>query len=506
MDTTTNNKGQGLPTPAGVMLAANAIERADRLFLENNVLRAAGVIFCHDKRQAAKQIAPITNLEEVAKRPITVEPHPAYGQPGPAAFRVFLGMMKKLSDYGQPVPNKIFLTQAELARLMGRAWAGTTGKQIVRALWQLRRTAITMAFHDRATGDWQIEDFNLATHLLVSGRDNQVRACVITIPEVVQRSLQERYFSCLNYSRLQGLSTVATALYLRLYHHFANLHENGGRNGAVIVRKRYDAICKEWLGGLTVLGFKSKIMSEQLGPHLDALKACGFLKSYGLDRAKNEETFVLTFRPGRAFFEDYEQFYKNRFQNELQFQYHAEEREMHRPMEVVRLFHEKRTGQSHATASLNENEVELAQSFIEQLDYEGALGFLDYGLAKARSTKFDVQNLAGLNAYLPSFIANRDAISRSKEIAEGKARAEHEQREQEAYEVFRRQHAERVLAEAPQNVREEIEAAARAEAAGRYSLGGRPTELGYQLARRRIVAERLGTPSFDEWKAKRRLN
>ena len=66
---------------------------------------------------------------------------------------------------------------------------------------------------------------------------------------------------------------------IRLIHHFSNLHEHASR-GTVQFRKRYDAICHEWLGGLTVLGHKSKILREQLGPHLDNLVASQFLRSY----------------------------------------------------------------------------------------------------------------------------------------------------------------------------------------------------------------------------------
>ena len=47
---------------------------------------------------------------------------------------------------------------------------------------------------------------------------------------------------------------------------------NDAKNDATLVlQKRYEAICTEWLGGLKVLQHKSKIIGEQLGTHLDQL-------------------------------------------------------------------------------------------------------------------------------------------------------------------------------------------------------------------------------------------
>jgi hypothetical protein len=57
------------------------------------------------------------------------------------------------------------------------------------------------------------------------------------------------------------------------------------------------------------LQHKSKIVREQLGVHLDQLVQTGVLSSYSLDKAKTRDGFVFMFRPGSAFFNDYERFY-----------------------------------------------------------------------------------------------------------------------------------------------------------------------------------------------------
>jgi hypothetical protein len=100
----------------------NAPQRVERLFMENNLLRIMGFLFCHDKRVASAHTAALTNIEELVKHPITIEPHPTYGQPGPGHFKVFLAILKKLSDYGRPVPNKVYFSRAELARPGARIW------------------------------------------------------------------------------------------------------------------------------------------------------------------------------------------------------------------------------------------------------------------------------------------------------------------------------------------------------------------------------------------------
>jgi hypothetical protein len=124
---------------------------------------------------------------------------------------------------------------------------------------------------------------------------------------------------------------------MRLFFHFANLYD--GRNGKRLAfQKRYDDVCNEWLGGLTVLKYKSKIIGEQLGQHLDQLVRAGFLESYVIGSAKNGEGFVLSFRPGVTFFEDYERFYRRRHQGELQWGANDDRQQIGTPAECAANF------------------------------------------------------------------------------------------------------------------------------------------------------------------------
>src|ERR1700719_4707897 len=107
----------------------------ERLFMENNLLRVMGFLFCHDKRAAPTHTTELTTIDELVKRPITIEPHPSYGQPGPGHFKVFVEILKKITDFGPPVPNRVYFSRAELARLTDRSWSGNTGKQLINFLY-----------------------------------------------------------------------------------------------------------------------------------------------------------------------------------------------------------------------------------------------------------------------------------------------------------------------------------------------------------------------------------
>src|SRR5439155_2505631 len=108
--------------------------------------------------------------------------------------------------------------------------------------------------------------------------------------------------------------------------------------------KRYDDICAGWLGGLYVHTNISTIERDQLGPHLRALKRANFLASYVIAEAANGDGFVIRFRPGQVFFEDYGRFYRGRHQGEMQFEFHEDRQEVGEPLKVAYLFIEKRTG------------------------------------------------------------------------------------------------------------------------------------------------------------------
>src|SRR3984885_8166470 len=293
---------------------ANDTQRADKLYMESNLLRVAGALFCHDQRVAGKRTAIIELNRGIDEKHIVIRPDPRLGQPGPLAHKIFVALLKKHSDYGKPIRSEIHFTRREIGRLIGRKrWGGRDSKQLSRALHEIHYTFVTT--HFKQPGGRFIEhSFTIFPEILIERREfssDPIEACTITLAEPIVRSLQDEHFTCLNHALMQQLGTIGQGLYMRLFFHFAT-HYDGHRRNRLSFKKRYDDICAEWLGGLTVLKHQSKIVGEQLGAHLKQLAAIGFLASYQIAPAMGREGFVLTFRPGTQFFADYQRFYANR--------------------------------------------------------------------------------------------------------------------------------------------------------------------------------------------------
>src|ERR1700681_4709614 len=251
----------------------SSAQSGDKLYMESNLLRVAGVLFCHDQKAAGKRSAPIELNAGVIEKHIVVRPDPKLGQPGPLAHKIFVALVKKHSDYGRPIRNEIHFTRREIGRLIGRKeWGGRDSEQLSRALHEIHYTFITTRFKD-ANGRYVEHSFNIFPEIWIERREfasDPIEACTVSLADPIVRSLRDEHFVCLNHTTMQQLGTIGQALYMRLFFHFANLYD-GASIERLGLQKRYDDICSEWLGGLTVLKFRSKIEQEQLGPHLRRL-------------------------------------------------------------------------------------------------------------------------------------------------------------------------------------------------------------------------------------------
>ena len=115
--------------------------------------------------------------------------------------------------------------------------------------------------------------------------------------------------------------------------------------------------------------------------------------SYTLTPAERRDGFVLTFRPGLAFFADYQRFYTNRFQRGIQFQFHEEKKAIGEAHQVAYLFAEKRTGQKRDTIPyVSTKDVETAKELLSYIPMAEIPGFFDYALSEANKTNFDIHD------------------------------------------------------------------------------------------------------------------
>ena len=263
------------------------LARPERLFHEINLLHLEGHYFAFDPKAANVFPDPMKSVEKRLlnpkineEQPIEVIPHPGYGKPSVFAYKVYQAILKKLSDYGHPVPEGVSFGHRELMRLVGRtSTGGKNSKELVRVLNQFRNTAINCWFYDKQTKTAGNLSFSFANRFLYTykGRGS-ISLVTLWLDPLLIKSINNHYTFCLNFARMEKLEPISVALYKHLYFHFSNIY-SAKRSEDFVFRKDYEEICRAWLGGLKVLRYKAKIKQEQLGKHLDALKNTPSLKA-----------------------------------------------------------------------------------------------------------------------------------------------------------------------------------------------------------------------------------
>jgi hypothetical protein len=481
----------------------------DKLYMENTLLRVAGALFCHDQKRAATHTHEIELNRGVKDKRILIRPNARYGQPGPLAHKVFVAIIKKHSDYGRPVRDEVSFTQRELARLIGREqWGGSASDQIIRALQEIQSTFIETGVFNKERNQWIEHTFNIFPEITIARRDEHsptMEGCSVLLARPILASLKDNHFTCLNHFLMGRLGSIGQALYMRLFYHFANLYD-GHHKDRLKFEKRYDDICAEWLGGLKVLLYKSDILKDQLGGHLKQLVEAGLLSSWHLEKAQTREGFVISFRPGPTFFADYARFYRNQHQSALQWNYHADRREIGEPLKVARLFQEKLLGKSTTPlAFVSPKDVETARQILTRVDFGEVPAFIDYALAEAKKTKFDVKTLGGLKQYLAVYFQSRVHRVATKATAAAVEVRRRQEADQLAYERFRRSFTETLFSSLPAKERASIEQLAHNKAP-QFAAKGSLAKTMYEIEKNRITATRYANkiPAFDDWKSLQR--
>ena len=481
------------------------LQTADPVYLENTLLRVFGVLFCHDPKRARSRSGKIELNRGVDEKNIVVRFDSEYAQPGPFAHKVAMAVIRKQSRFGTPAQKQISFSQRELMRLAGRkTWGGRDSDELIRALKQIRYTHVVAHFKNE---DRYIEhDFSIFNEVLIERRaslTDPITACTVVVADPIIQSLNDKHFTCLNHALMQELSSVATAFYLRLFYHFAT-HYDGKHLERVSFKKRYDDICLEWLGGLTVLKYRSDIVRDQIGSHLSQLVELGFLRSFDIAPAETRKGFVITFRPGARFLSDYNTFYARRFQGDFQFNFHEENRTIGDPHQVAYMFVEKRTGQKReGIPYVSTKDVQTAKDLLATIPIDQMSDFLDFALSEARKTRFDLQTLGGVRQYLNGY---SEVLERRKAEVARTAAYQARQREENLrsdYNYYLRAAAAALFQSLPRH--EQIELEASAQSKTRTPMGGTGflAKTLFVLERDRLTIERYPGKvlSFDQWKA-----
>jgi hypothetical protein len=485
----------------------NPRQQAEPVYLESTLLRVFGVLFCHDPKRARSRTGKIEINRGVAEKGIAVRFDPEYAQPGPFAHKVAMAVIRKQSGFGRPAQKAISFSQRELIRMTGRKnWGGRQSEELALALKQIRYSHVLA--HFKREDRFVEHDFSIFNEVLIERRASHtdpIVACTIVIADPIIQSLNDKHFTCLNHALMQELSTIGGAFYMRLFYHFAT-HYDGHHLDRIVFKKRYDDICTEWLGGITVLKHRSKILGEQLGTHLDQLVSLGFLRSYALAPAESRDGFVLTFRPGDRFKADYQTFYTRRSPGEVRFTFHDENRAIGDPHRVAYLFMEKRTGRKpEATAYVSSKEVETAKELLAHLSLAQIPDFLDYALAEAGKTRFDLQTLGGVRQYLNGYQQSRVRRTATKSAVEARQSEQRQTQLRLDYDQYRRTEAQRLFDRLPAGQKAEIEAQAQAKLSADGPVSDYMVQTLIRVEKLRLTIERhpAHVADFEQWSASR---
>jgi hypothetical protein len=483
------------------------IARPERLFHEINLLHLEGRYFTFDPKAANTISDPMKSIEKRFRNPeintvepVEIIPHPGYGKPSVFAYKVYQAILKKLSDYGYPAPETVSFGHREIMRLVGRAsTGGKNSKELAKVLNQFRNTAINCWLYNKSTGEAANLSLSLVTTFLYTYKQRgQISLFTLWLHPFLIKSINDHYTFCLNFARMEKLESISIALFKHLYFHFSNIY-SAKQSKDFMFRKNYAEICRTWLGGLKVLRYRSDILKDQLGKHLEALKKVRLIKSYDIEKNVNGDGFNLIFHPGPGFFEDYERFYSRRLQGELPFTFSIDEREIQKPQEIVMYFYQKLYGTNEVgNLGFSEKETAFAVSLLEKYSIAEIQGFIDYGLAEAKKTNFDIKTLGGLKKYYVPY--TKQVAARLRAAAkEDQGRQKQEQECQlSAYDSYRQEEITKIRGTLSTGEIDAIENSARQDLEGKHP--GSKIFSGWIRQRAdRVLAQKCGILSFEEW-------
>ena len=484
----------------------------EKLMQELNLLRIEGRYFCFDPQEAARRTEQrefteeIKTVEDIVEKPIRINPHPDFGWPGVLAYKVMHALLKKVSDQGYPFPESVTVSNQEIARMIGReSFDGKASSEFFRAIMQLQSTRVWCSMYDKERSKWRTIAFSVIHTLRADIEETKTgkrlkNATFHLAPDIVQ-SLNRRYISILNYAKLTDLAPIGVALYKRLFFHFSNLYQN---TKDISFRKDYETICNEWLGGLKKWKYKSQIISNQLGRHLDDLKDTGLIQAYEVEKNAAGDGHNLTFYPGRGFFEDYDQAYGGGVQLGLELDTSAQQ-ESPDSRAVVAYFHRQRLDtDALEQQSFTDKELDFARELLDDQPLDQVESFIDFALSKAQQTNYDVQTLVGIRQYRGDFNAYRQ--ERQKEIQERKRKrrrrkeAEREQAIEDRYFCLRKERIAAIKSSLTDDELSALKEECEKEIAEESSTDTPGFEIFVRQKMDSKLAQRADVPSLEEWK------
>jgi hypothetical protein len=483
-------------------IVIHPLAKAPEPFLEEiNTVRLEGRYFAFDPKRANTK--PARQEFKDGERKLEIVVHPEYGHPSVLAYRILQHVFLKITKEGKPFPDVVSFSYREIGRLIGRdVFGGRDVQQIENAIKQLKNTEVI----ETTTSEMKNKTRKVSYSLIVTSGiitegttgKGRIQAVALQIHPLIMESMRRDHFIILNWPVIADLPPLSATLYKRLYLHFSNLYQNQHSATSLSFEKDYETTCAEWFGGLKPWRYKADI-ERQLKPHFEALKRAGLIKSAEIIRRAKGAGFKIVFKPGKGFFRDYDHFYLGKGTRILQFERAADEAKVQKPLVITRYFFEQRLGTTNLDDQrFTEGDIQFARDLIERIGYDECRPFIDFALTSAKSTKFEVKTLRGIEQYLVAWEANKEQREKARVKEQQRAREAHNKALEEAYDTMARRHAVSYLESLPLEKR----AAIRTEAEERtiQKTGkGIAFESFIAIEERRIALEHQPVPSFKEW-------
>ena len=223
-------------------------------------------------------------------------------------------------------------------------------------------------------------------------------------------------------------------------------------------------------------------------------------KSYAIEKNADGDGFNLICYPGPGFFEDYDRFYSRRMQAELPVTFAIDENTIQKPQEIVLYFHQQLHGGADTIEEFgfSEKETLFASSLLEKYSVEETKAFIDYGLAEARKTKFDIHSIGGLKKYYAPYIKELQEKAKAKVRDIEDQKSQENDRRHRAYEAYRATEITRIRTILPTHEIEQIENDVRHELEAKHP-GSKIFSGWVRQHADHMLAEKHGILSFEKW-------
>jgi hypothetical protein len=270
-------------------------------------------------------------------------------------------------------------------------------------MMQLQSTRISCSIHNKGKKEHLEVNFMFLPTTLFSSKENAITECVVEVHDVIVASLNRHHAIWLNAQKLSALEPIAAAFYKRLFYHFSNTYTARKARSTLKFEKDYDAICREWLGGLKSMKYRS-LIQQQIGVHLDAVAATGLISRYEIATRTKGPGFKIVFHPGAGFFEDYAEFYL-RAPGKLATGVPAPRDALDpKPLQLVAYFHEL-LGHRHNTFA--DKEKAQAAELLARFTEHEVRDLIEYAVRKIKGANFNPDFFGAVMSHKPTWEVGR---------------------------------------------------------------------------------------------------